>query len=529
MVGANTFRNPGLTAKLATTLDHLSDGRAVLGIGGAWFEREHEAFGIDFGDERRRAARPARRGGDADAPPARRRAVQPRGPVLHVPRRAVRAAPDPGAPADPRRRQRPKKTLRTVPEHADGWNTSGPSRRSGPGSTSSPSTAPTSAATSPTIEQTVSFPIDHPRRRRRTPRRPAGRCWPHNGVDDLGGVRPLLGSPAEVADAIRPYLELGFSTVIVRMPAPYDRETIDRMAEVSAAPRRRERRRPRRRHRWREAGPRSAARAPAGRPDVVVNTGDDIERHGLLVCPTTTPSCTCSTAVRQRARLGHRRRDLGRHGELERYGEEAWFRLGDRDLATHIARGARLRAGADADRGRARPPGAPSASPTTILPMTDEPVRTQVRTDEGWLEFQEYFVHRHQEPDVREVRFVGIEEPGRRPRSRRRSQAADGDRHRRHRTRSCRSGRSWPCPGMRGAARGGARAGRPGRRGERDRRRQGAQGAGRPDAAPRSGYEVERDGRGARCSRASSTSSCSTRVDAALEPRDRGARACGRS
>src|SRR2546423_14963335 len=50
MVGANTFRNPALTAKMATTLDHLSDGRAVLGIGGAWFETEHEAFGIDFGD-----------------------------------------------------------------------------------------------------------------------------------------------------------------------------------------------------------------------------------------------------------------------------------------------------------------------------------------------------------------------------------------------------------------------------------------------------------------------------------------------
>src|SRR3954454_20506880 len=47
MVGANTFRNPGLTAKLATTLDHISGGRAILGIGGAWFEREHEAFGFE--------------------------------------------------------------------------------------------------------------------------------------------------------------------------------------------------------------------------------------------------------------------------------------------------------------------------------------------------------------------------------------------------------------------------------------------------------------------------------------------------
>src|SRR6185436_3423142 len=49
MVGANTFRNPALTAKMATTLDHISNGRAILGIGGAWFETEHEAFGLEFG------------------------------------------------------------------------------------------------------------------------------------------------------------------------------------------------------------------------------------------------------------------------------------------------------------------------------------------------------------------------------------------------------------------------------------------------------------------------------------------------
>jgi F420-dependent oxidoreductase-like protein len=49
LVGANTIRSPGLTAKLATTIDQISGGRSVLGIGAGWFEREHEAFGIDFG------------------------------------------------------------------------------------------------------------------------------------------------------------------------------------------------------------------------------------------------------------------------------------------------------------------------------------------------------------------------------------------------------------------------------------------------------------------------------------------------
>ncbi len=49
LTGANTFRNPGLLAKMVTTLDHVSDGRAILGIGAAWYEAEHTAFGIEFG------------------------------------------------------------------------------------------------------------------------------------------------------------------------------------------------------------------------------------------------------------------------------------------------------------------------------------------------------------------------------------------------------------------------------------------------------------------------------------------------
>ena len=148
---------------------------------------------------------------------------------------------------------------------------------------------------------------------------------------------------------------------------------------------------------------------PPGELSVVVNTGDDTERHGLLVMPD-------HDAVLYM--LDGRFDDQRGWGivdetwtvmaELVAYGEDAWFRLGDRDFSTHIARNARLRSGAsltDAVLGLQRARGIPSA----ILPMADAPVRTQVRTDDGWLDFQEYFVHRRQAPEVREIRYMGVE------------------------------------------------------------------------------------------------------------------------
>jgi LPPG:FO 2-phospho-L-lactate transferase len=148
---------------------------------------------------------------------------------------------------------------------------------------------------------------------------------------------------------------------------------------------------------------------PSGDLTVVVNTGDDIERHGLLVMPDHD-----AVLYMLDGRFDHERgwgiadETWTVMDELERYGEPGWFRLGDRDFATHIARGARLRNGAtlsEAVLALQAARGVPSA----ILPMADAPVRTQVRTDDGWLDFQEYFVHRHQAPDVRDVRFTGIE------------------------------------------------------------------------------------------------------------------------
>ena len=141
---------------------------------------------------------------------------------------------------------------------------------------------------------------------------------------------------------------------------------------------------------------------------VIVNTADDTERHGLLVCP------DHDTVLYTLAGIENPELGWGLAGDswttmtaMERYGEEGWFRLGDLDLATHIVRTERLRRGArltDVLRGLQRSLGVQA----TILPMADEPVRTEVRTDDGWLEFQDYFVRLRQAPEVREVRFAGI-------------------------------------------------------------------------------------------------------------------------
>jgi LPPG:FO 2-phospho-L-lactate transferase len=141
---------------------------------------------------------------------------------------------------------------------------------------------------------------------------------------------------------------------------------------------------------------------------VIVNTADDLERHGLLVCP------DHDTVMYTLAGMDNRDWGWGITGEtfaasemLARYGEETWFRLGDRDLATHVVRTRRLR---DGERLTliALDLQAALGCRARILPMADEPVRTHIRTDGGWLDFQTWFVGRRQEPEVREVRFDGI-------------------------------------------------------------------------------------------------------------------------
>ncbi|MBA2718425.1 MAG: 2-phospho-L-lactate transferase [Chloroflexi bacterium] len=141
---------------------------------------------------------------------------------------------------------------------------------------------------------------------------------------------------------------------------------------------------------------------------VIVNTADDTERHGLLVCPDhDTVLYTLAKVENEELGWGLAGDSWTAMGALERLGEPGWFRLGDLDLATHIARTERLRRGGRLTEvlgGLQRSLGIAA----TILPMADEPIRTRVRTADGWLEFQDYFVRLRQAPNVTEVEFAGI-------------------------------------------------------------------------------------------------------------------------
>jgi alkanesulfonate monooxygenase SsuD/methylene tetrahydromethanopterin reductase-like flavin-dependent oxidoreductase (luciferase family) len=234
MVGANTFRKPGLTAKLATTLDHVSGGRAVLGIGGAWFEREHEAFGIEFG------ASPGERLDWLDESVMLLRRLLDGERFDHdgtfYTMRDALCAPRPIQERLPiliggsgRR-----KTLRTVAERADGWNTSGSLEETTDALATLARHAADVGRDLESIEKTISFPIILRDRPADAGARMNELCAV-NGVTNMGDVPHLAGPPDEIAAAIRPYRDLGFGTVIVRMPAPYDEETIDRMGEVVEA------------------------------------------------------------------------------------------------------------------------------------------------------------------------------------------------------------------------------------------------------------------------------------------------------
>jgi LPPG:FO 2-phospho-L-lactate transferase len=142
---------------------------------------------------------------------------------------------------------------------------------------------------------------------------------------------------------------------------------------------------------------------------VIVNTGDDWEHLGLSISP------DVDTVLYTLAGLASDDRGWGIEGDtwtalemLGRYGLATWFRLGDRDLATHLARTIWLRQGRRPTEVTAALAAVLGVAPR-VLPMSDDPISTVVHTPEGRLAFQEYFVKRGARDRVTGIEFEGIE------------------------------------------------------------------------------------------------------------------------
>jgi len=232
-VGANTFNHPARTAKLATTLDHMSGGRAIVGLGAGWFEREHRAYGLEFGQspgERigwlEEAAGIVRRlldGETVTTDGGRYRTEDLR--LLPMPLQAHLPIMIGGGGE--------QRTLRVVARHADMWNVMG---------------------TPETLARKIGILADHCRavgrdigeieltvganivvRRDRVAAEAvyaeqlaANAATPSTNVTTL--EQQWLGSVDETVARIRRYIDVGIGGLVVEMPAPFDFETLRSLA-----------------------------------------------------------------------------------------------------------------------------------------------------------------------------------------------------------------------------------------------------------------------------------------------------------
>jgi len=229
MVGANTFRNPALVAKMATTLDHVSGGRAILGIGGAWFGEEHEAFGLEFG-----SGFPERLRWLGEALPIMRGMLDGSEPSAAGPRyssRATRNLPP------PLQRRLPicvggegeKVTLRLVARYADMCNIGG-------------GVASVRRKEAILLEHCAAVGRDPAEIERTTgigavfirdDRAEAERAFDAAFRQNRAAVRwtdQPVGTPDDVAAKLAPYVEMGYRHLVAGFPAPFDEESMTRLA-----------------------------------------------------------------------------------------------------------------------------------------------------------------------------------------------------------------------------------------------------------------------------------------------------------
>ena len=228
MVGANTFREPPLVAKMETALDHISNGRAILGLGAAWFETEHVAFGFPFGDgfpERLRwlgEALPVIRGMLRGEEPTAR------GDRYHA--KTVRNDPPPIQPALPILvgGDGEKVTLKLVARYADACNIGGGIANVRQKDAVFKQHCVDVGRDEREIERTTGIGVPVIRDSREEAERVFRSIFEHNGRARLWQDQPV-GTPEDVAEQLAPFLESGYRHLVAGFPSPYDEESMTRL------------------------------------------------------------------------------------------------------------------------------------------------------------------------------------------------------------------------------------------------------------------------------------------------------------
>jgi len=229
MVGANTFREPALTAKMATTLDHISGGRAILGIGGAWFETEHVAYGLPFG-----SGFPERLRWLSEALPVIRGMLHGERPTASGPRYATTGVRNDPLPIQPRLPLLiggggEQVTLKLVARYGDANNVGGGLENVKRKEAVLLQHCESVGRDPAEIERTAGIGTVLIRDSRAEVERLASTIFERNGRARPWSDQPV-GTPEDVAEALAPFVEIGYRHLIAGFPAPYDEESMTRLA-----------------------------------------------------------------------------------------------------------------------------------------------------------------------------------------------------------------------------------------------------------------------------------------------------------
>jgi F420-dependent oxidoreductase-like protein len=229
MVGANTFRNPAVVAKMITTLDHISGGRMYLGIGAAWFETEHVAFGLEYGDAPERLRRLG------EALPVIRGMLHGEEPSAAGRYYAIRDVRNDPPPIQPRLPilvggGGEKVTLKLVAKYADANNVGGGIEKVRHKEAVLLEHCDAVGRDPAEIERTAGMGHLVIRDSREEAERVYGEIFARNGHAERWDDQPV-GTPEDVLERVQAHVDIGYRHLIFGFPPPYDEESMTRLVQ----------------------------------------------------------------------------------------------------------------------------------------------------------------------------------------------------------------------------------------------------------------------------------------------------------